>query len=709
MAALQKTFSGDFTQFIAGKIYDEVKKYDEEKRQREADPKVVEAAKEFDKEDDKSLPVVADAKTKGVISKIFNKTSSDVVTVEVKVEDVSGKITTIANSMVDQQKLIINQNEMLEEKFGIMLSLLGGGDGSTAGISSSGGRSGSSGGILGPGKNAGDRLSDMFGRAMLMKAFKGAGLMMWRSKLLQRPRIGVKMAKRAGGKFVKKSVQKIGQKIGKKIGTKAITKIAGRGIGKSIAKKIPGVSLVMGAAFAVDRLKDGDILGAGMELLSGAAATVPGWGTAASLGIDAMLMGKDIKESMDFNKGYDAGFKDGQSQGGGYTSGSRTIAGYETGTSGSNIMGFFKQAGSMLVSSVLPVAAITGTLPLVKAQAQEMGLDYPIISLQAPSGLTIGRGRGSTSSQKIEEVERESTELNTPPQISQDIVGGSSDTQKDDDITSKEIIEDNTKENKGGKNQWWDFLDWFPNKGEAEGGSVQPTETIMGGAVVTQRNDPDAEQTGIDVALKNPETGGFDVGAPITNPFEELTITDSGFQGSGEGETGRGYGKWVTGHASVEGKKYELLVAHLDTINVKKGDVIEGGDIIGTQGITGRATGPHVSTHINALDGGNPHDILNRVEKSWVNGGEISTDAFKPTGGISSNGSPEPPTNTTVKSQNLKLLSSQTEDAEEVQPQQPIIVMNQVTASSTPTIFPKSVRRTNTLTEEYIFLSLGQA
>ena len=710
MAALQKTFSGDLTQSIAGRIYDEIKKYDEEKRQREADPKVVEAAKEFDKEDNDSLPVVADANTRGVISKIFNKTSSDVVTVEVKVEDVSGKITTIANSMVDQQKLIINQNEMLEEKFGIMLSLLGGGDGSTAGMSSGGGRSGSSGGILGSGKNFGDRLAGMFGRAMLMKAFKGAGLKMWRSKLLQKPRIGVKLAKRAGKKFVKKSVQKIGQKVAKKVGTKAITKIAGKGIGKSIAKKIPGVSLVMGAAFAVDRLKDGDILGAGMELLSGAVATVPGWGTAASIGIDAMLMGKDIKESMDFNKGYDAGFKDGQSQGGGYTSGSRTISGYETGTSGSNIMGFFKQAGSMLVSSVLPVAAITGTLPLVKAQAQEMGLDYPIISLQAPSGVTIGKGRGSTNSQKIEEIEEESTELHTPPQIPQDISDDSSDTQSESNDnkprTTDEILKDN---NEGGKNQWWDFLDLFPNKEEVEGGSVQATETIMGGAVVTQRNDPDAEQTGIDVALKNPETGGFDIGAPITNPFEELTITDTGFQGNGEGETGRGYGKWVTGNASVEGKKYELLVAHLDTINVKKGDIIEGGDIIGTQGITGRSTGPHVSTHINALDGGNPQDILNRVEKSWVNGGEISTDAFKPTGGISSNGSPEPPINTTVKSQNLQLLSSQTEDAEEVKPQQPIVVMNQVTASSTPTIFPKSVRRTNTLTEEYIFLSLGQA
>ena len=203
MAALQKTYAGDLTQSIAGKIYDEIKKYDEEKRQREAAPKVVQAAKEFNKEDNKSLPVVADANTRGIISKIFNKTSSDVVTVEVKVDDVSGKITTIANGMVDQQKLILNQNEMLEEKFGIMLSLLGGGDGSTAGISSSGGRSGGSGKILGPGKNAGDIFAGFFGRALMMKAFQGAGLALWRSKLLKRPRVMTKLAKRSASKFAK--------------------------------------------------------------------------------------------------------------------------------------------------------------------------------------------------------------------------------------------------------------------------------------------------------------------------------------------------------------------------------------------------------------------------------------------------------------------------------------------------------------------------
>ena len=244
----------------------------------------------------------------------------------------------------------------------------------------------------------------------------------------------------------------------------------------------------------------------------------------------------------------------------------------------------------------------------------------------------------------------------------------------------------------GFENQKWDFWDWMPDdwfQNRGEGGSVQPTETIMGGAVVTQRNDPDAEQTGIDIALKNPETGGFDVGAPIMNPFEELTITDTGFQGSGEGETGRGYGKWVTGHALVDGKKYELLVAHLDNINVDKGDVIQSGDIIGTQGITGHATGPHVSTHINALDGGNPQDILNRVESSWVNGGEISTDALKnydalkPTATISSLNSVESPVSNIVSegSMNRHVNTKQARNRSPI-----VIINNQIVKTSNITV-----------------------
>ena len=164
--------------------------------------------------------------------------------------------------------------------------------------------------------------------------------------------------------------------------------------------------------------------------------------------------------------------------------------------------------------------------------------------------------------------------------------------------------------------------------------SIPGNGKISGGAIVTQRNDPDGEQTGIDIALKD-SSGGYGIGALIKNPFESLKITGTGFQGSGSGESGSGFGLYVTGEAVVDGKRYELLVGHLDKKYVKRGDVISGGDSIGAQGISGRATGPHVSTHINALDGGNPQSVLNAVERSWINGTLIKSQNMKPgSGGV---------------------------------------------------------------------------
>ena len=373
---------------------------------------------------------------------------------------------------------------------------------------------------------------------------------------------------------------------------------------------------------------------------------------------------------------------------------------FETGTAKQPSFGGIISATSPIVSVVRTFGEKSGHGGQVEALISQANLsDTPAVDVS--HSFTVGGGVSGATSIDPASIVGKAPEIMSPRRKEEE-KPDITDENSDDSTVSRE------RRDTGGNNQWWDFLDLFPN--EVEGGSVQPTETIMGGAVVTQRNDPDAEQTGIDVALKNPETGGFDVGAPIMNPFEELTITDSGFQGSGEGETGRGYGKWVTGQALVDGKKYELLVAHLDTISVNKGDVIQGGDIIGTQGITGRATGPHVSTHINALDGGNPQDILNRVEKSWVNGGEISTDAFKPTGGISINNTTQPPIDVGVKSRQVKLLSSETEGAEEYQPQVPIVMLaNNITATSEPIIITGKNNSSNNFIAEYRLLSLGQA
>jgi len=108
-------------------------------------------------------------------------------------------------------------------------------------------------------------------------------------------RAGRRMGIALGGRLS----QGLGKKLGRKLGGKAIGKVAGKGIAKSLGKKIPLVGLGLGAIFAAQRAMQGDFLGAGLELASGAACTVPGIGTAASVGLDAALMAKDMTAMKD--------------------------------------------------------------------------------------------------------------------------------------------------------------------------------------------------------------------------------------------------------------------------------------------------------------------------------------------------------------------------------------------------------------------------
>jgi len=70
-----------------------------------------------------------------------------------------------------------------------------------------------------------------------------------------------------------------------------------KGLLKGLVKKIPLIGAVAGLGFGISRMIQGDFAGAGMELASGLAGTIPGVGTAASVGIDAALMARDMKGS----------------------------------------------------------------------------------------------------------------------------------------------------------------------------------------------------------------------------------------------------------------------------------------------------------------------------------------------------------------------------------------------------------------------------
>ena len=76
---------------------------------------------------------------------------------------------------------------------------------------------------------------------------------------------------------------KSGLKLSARTLSKAVSKIGA----KQIAKRIPGVGLFIGIYDAVAETLEGDFGQAAIALGSGIASTVPGWGTAISIGLDA--------------------------------------------------------------------------------------------------------------------------------------------------------------------------------------------------------------------------------------------------------------------------------------------------------------------------------------------------------------------------------------------------------------------------------------
>ena len=111
-------------------------------------------------------------------------------------------------------------------------------------------------------------------------------------------KVGEKAATKAGEKGAVKAGEKVAAKgavkAGEKVAAKGVGKVGAKAVGKSLLKKIPGVSLLAGGVFAAQRAMTGDFTGAGLELASGVAGTVPGLGTAASVGLDATLAARDM-------------------------------------------------------------------------------------------------------------------------------------------------------------------------------------------------------------------------------------------------------------------------------------------------------------------------------------------------------------------------------------------------------------------------------
>jgi len=90
--------------------------------------------------------------------------------------------------------------------------------------------------------------------------------------------------------------KKLGSGLLEKIGLKGVAKMGMKGAGKLISKLIPGLGLLVGGYFAVQRALKGEWLEAAVELGSGIASLVPGFGTALSLSADVWLAFRDSKK-----------------------------------------------------------------------------------------------------------------------------------------------------------------------------------------------------------------------------------------------------------------------------------------------------------------------------------------------------------------------------------------------------------------------------
>ena len=128
MAALQKTYRGDLSTAIAGVLWSRIKEADSKRKleKSNASEDVKQAARELNKEDDDPQPIpVRDSNLRDTIVKIFGGLEGRLVSLQGKTNNISAKITTLAGGIADTQDLIINQNQLLEDKYDIILKNIG--------------------------------------------------------------------------------------------------------------------------------------------------------------------------------------------------------------------------------------------------------------------------------------------------------------------------------------------------------------------------------------------------------------------------------------------------------------------------------------------------------------------------------------------------------------------------------------------------------
>ena len=569
MASLQQTSQGDLTSFLAGKIFERVKASLDDRPIPKGSPEVEKAIKNFEEkeeEDVHSIPVVDDKLRKQVVKLFGAGLEIKLVQMEGKIENTNAAIKTIGGTISDTQELIINQNQILEDKFDKLLEVLGvqaeeakkNKDKSEAGeigadifgqnqqygsdpLANTAMKIGRSGGIL-------RYLMARFGQYLGKTLLKNVSRRFIPKGIRSRYRLFKRIPGSIRNKVIKSAVNRV---VGKEMGEQVLKQVLNRGARRTAktglkvgSKKIPGLAWIPGAIFGIERALKGDWEGAGLELLSGVAGSFPGLGTGISATVDGYLLGRDI-----YKGGYSAGTN-------------RTKKGLAEFHGKEAILGRkdIKELALGFNNSISMIGSVLTSVPLDIASA--VGAESDVKSLLTDEGLAIfDKGPSYTVSAGLGKPRSTNSDVKAIDQISQ---------LKLPVLTSTGST----------KKPWWDPRGWGWFRGGSGSSIISDNESII---------DASGEP-GVDFTPTGTDNRALFDGQ----------VVEIGYQFNPE--TQRGYGNYIVVRSEDpnNGQQFDALYAHIpkNSIYVNEGDQVKVGDKLGRMG-----TKDDDITDIGSIDG----------------------------------------------------------------------------------------------------------
>ena len=657
--AIAKTATRDLTTAIAGKIWEAIKDADNNSldNQSSIDPEVRKAKRDLDKSDPDATSV-EDKPLRESLSNMFGKIDTKLIQIDSNVNTLSGKVSAVGGAIADTQKLIINQNEMLLEKFDqlskalginidaekkaredlmyeqLSLNLAQGDDLSTTSGYAKARRKGGSNILL---SLLGRRLGRMFGRAGMKFIGK-----LWKKGIFKRPRVLSKLLRRhVSRKLVKPTVRALSdtavsrttRKVGKNLLIRAmrspiirealIRKLGKEGVEKLTTKlagkAFPGVQTAYGALEGITRGLLGDWKG--MMLSFGSAIPYAGY---AFTGVD-LLRDIDIEA---YTKHIEPNFPPSEKNIADFFQDALNISPnqYETGTP---IRPQNLGIGGIM-SSIAPIVSVVRSFGeqsgegQVEAVISQAGLGN-VPTVDVSHSFTVGRGISGAASIDPASIVGRAPEIMSPRKKEKPVEGEKTDPtgqQVEQQGITLEGVVDGVRDMTGGVEGDGVFslpFGWeIPNplhRGETSESSSNnggtPTTTMLSRSTPNVSIDESGE-SGVDFTPHGSNNRVLFPG----------TVTEIGHQYNphkkgGDHRMGSGYGNYVvvTSIDPSTGQEFDGLYAHFpkDSIVVREGDYVEYGDILGPMATASDYANPE--TRIEVGSGNGPHTSFDALEK----------------------------------------------------------------------------------------------